>query len=156
MLKIILEKWDKNKDKLREVFQTQKGFNDCNYKDIVKKTFEIIYNDGEDYSSDKLDIENLTQIDNGDYQGTLLYLIPFDTYQPSECEYLMTYVGYGSCSGCDTLQHIQCYGDYGDYLTTRQVDDFMQLAKDILQNTIKPYNYGWREDERFETVEVKK
>lgn len=154
MLKIILEKWDKNKDKLQKVFETQKGFNDCNYTDIVKLVFNTIYNADEEFSSDKLDIENITKIDNGDYQGTLLYLIPFDTYQPSESEYLMTYVGYGSCSGCDTLQAIQMYGGYESCLTEGQVQDFMQLAKDILQNTIKPYNYGWRSDEKFERVEV--
>lgn len=154
MLKIILEKWDKNKDKLREVFETQKGFNVCDYKDIVKIVFDVIYNDGEEYSSDKLDIQNLTKIDDGDYQGTLLYLIPFETYQPSEYEYLMTFVDYGSCSGCDTLLAIQDYHD-DEYLDKSQVNDFMQLAKDILQNTIKPYNYGWRNDERFEQVEVK-
>lgn len=154
MLKIILEKWDKNKSQLKNIFETQKGFNGCNYKDVVKIVFETIYNNGEEFSSDKLDIDNLTEIDNGDYQGTLLYIIPFETYQPSECEYLMTYVGYGSCSGCDTLQAIQIYGDYDEKLTERQVNDFMQLAKDILQNTIKPYNYGWRADERFEQIEV--
>lgn len=151
MLKIIVEKWDKNKDKLRNIFATEKGFNDCDYKHIVKTVFNIIYNYGEEYSSNKLDIENITEIDNGSYQGTLLYLIPFDTCQPNESEYLMTYVGYGSCSVCDTLQAIQsCREDLGK----EQVDDFMQLAKDILQNTIKPYNYGWREDERFEHIEV--
>lgn len=154
MLKIIVEKWDKNKDKLKEVFETHKGFNGCDYKEIVNVVFDIIYNDNEDFSRDRLDLENLTEIDNGDYQGTLIYLIPFATYQPSESEYLMTYVGYGSCSGCDTLQAIQEYGGCDENLTETQVKDFMQLAKDILQNTIKPYNYGWRKDERFEQIEV--
>lgn len=152
MLKIILEKWEQNKDKLKQVFETQNGFNNCQYKDIVKTTFSIIYNDGAKYSSEQLDIDNITEIDNGDYQGTLLYLIPFDTYQPSAGEYLMTYVGYGSCSGCDTLQAIQGCSD--GLLTSEQVKDFMLLAKDILQNTIKPYNYGWRQDDKFEHIEV--
>lgn len=153
MLKIILEKWDKNKDKLKNIFETKSGFNDCDYKEIVKLTFGTIYNDGVECSSDMLDLENITEINNGDYQGTLLYLIPFNTYQPAEGDYLMTYVGYGSCSGCDTLLAIQEDGE--GCLSKVQVNDFMQLAKDILQNTIKPYNYGWRKDERFEQVEVK-
>lgn len=154
MLKIIVEKWDKNKDKLKEVFETQKGFNGCDYKEIVKTVFSTIYNDGECFLSGRLDLENLTEIDNGECQGTLIYLIPFDTYQPSESEYLMSYVDYDSCSGCDALQAIQAYGGYDKNLNETQVKDFMQLAKDILQNTIKPYNYGWREDENFKQVEV--
>ena len=99
----------------------------------------------------KLDLEKITEIDNGDYQGTLLFLIPFDTYQPFEYEYLMTFVGYGSCSGCDTLQSIQ-HG-YHQKLTEGQVNDFMTLCKDILTNTIRPYNCGWREQEVFNQAE---
>lgn len=156
MIKIISEKWEKNKDKLKRAFETTNGLNECEYTDIVKMTFDIIYNSDEKYSDEtfyrNLDIENITKIDNGDYQGTLLYLIPFDTYQPNENEYLMTYVGYGSCSGCDTLLAIQADGE-GRFLNDGQVNDFMTLALHILQHTIKPYNFGWRADEMFETIE---
>lgn len=153
MLKIILEKWEKNKDKLKKIFETEKGFNsyDCNYRDIVELTFEVIYNTDEDSRLGRVNTERITEINDGDYQGTLLYLIPFDSYQPNENEYLMTYVDYGSCSGCDTLQSLQ---SYGDDVTETQVNGFMTLAKDILQNTIKPYNYGWRNDGKFERAEV--
>ena len=151
MLKILVRKWDENKDKLQQELATRKGFNSCVYKDLVKLTFEVIYNTGEVWDHNTLDLNRMTEIDNGNYQGTLLYLIPFDTYQPSECEYLMTYVGYGSCSGCDTLLNIQTYGD--ELLTESQVKNFMALCKDILTNTIKPYNCGWRNDEDFEHIE---
>lgn len=33
------------------------------------------------------------------------------------------------------------------------VDGYMSLCKDILTNTIKPYNYGWRNDSKFDQVE---
>ena len=114
-------------------------------------SFEVVFNSGEDQTSRQLSIEEITEIDNGDYQGTLLYLIPFKTYQLSENEYLMTYVGYGSCSGCDTLQAIQDYSEKP--LTEGQISDFMALCKDILTNTIKPYNHGWRETEDYNQVE---
>ena len=94
-------------------------------------------------------------MDNGDYQGTLLFLIPCDTYQPSEYEYLLTYVGYGSCSGCDALMSIQSDGDYGEKLTNGQVRDIMCLCLNIIANMIKPYNSGWRNEEQFNTVEFK-
>lgn len=150
MLKIIVEKWNKNKQKLEKVFREDNSstFNNCEYLDLVKLAFNTILNDKETL----LDIEGITEIDNGDYQGTLLYLIPFNTYHPSEYEYLMTYVGYGSCSGCDTLQAIQDWGE--DKLSEQQISDFMELCKDILTNTIKPYDCGWRADERFAQVEL--
>jgi hypothetical protein len=149
MLKIIRDKWDRNKDKLQETLIKGNTFmNECSYIDLVKLSFKIIFNsDGE---GDQLDIKKITEIDDGDYQGTLLYLIPFETYQPSEYEYLMTHVSYGSCSGCDTLQSIQDYGKI--FLTDQQVSDFMTLCKDILTNTIKPYNSGWRENPDYEQL----
>jgi hypothetical protein len=104
-----------------------------------------------EYERDRLDLGKIHKIDDGDYQGTFLFLIPFDSYQPNEFEYLMTYVGYGSCSGCDALQAIQDYG--AEKPTNRQVEDFMRLCKDIITNTIKPYNGGWRQNEDFEQVE---
>lgn len=64
----------------------------------------------------------------------------------------MTYVGYGSCSGCDTLQAIQDYGK--DPISEDQLNDFMALCKDIVTNMIKPYNSGWRNEEEFTEVEV--
>jgi hypothetical protein len=153
MLKILLEKWDKHKDLLKRELAIRAEFlKDCDYKDLVKLTFDIIYNTGEEGYGDNLDIKNITEIDNGDYQGTLLFLIPFDTYQPSEYDYLMTFVGYGSCCGCDTLQAIQYIEDE---LTPQDVNNFMQLCKDLICNTVKPYNSGWREDAKFEVVEVK-
>lgn len=31
--------------------------------------------------------------------------------------------------------------------------DFMNICKDLICNAIKPYNYGWRHDDRFDVVE---
>ena len=152
MLKKLLEKWNENKDLLKRELAIKNGLNDCSYKDLVKLTFEVVYNTGCECYGERVNTEKITEIDNGDYQGTLLFLIPFDTYQPSEYEYLMTYVGYGSCSGCDTLLAIQDYGN--EKLTPNQVNLFADLCKDIICNTIKPYNSGWRNDEEFAVVEV--
>lgn len=153
MLKIIKEQWDKNREVLREALHEGDDFNECNYKDLVKLAFEKIFNEGTVCGRDPiLDLKNITEIDNGDYQGTLLFLIPFQTYQPCEYDYLMTYIGYGSCECCDTLQRIQDYHP-NKKLTEEQVEEFMALCKDILTNTIKPYNGGWRYDSEFDQVE---
>lgn len=151
MIKYCLRKWIKNEDKLKKFFEQDKNLENYDYLDLVKNTVDIILNTKiEEYKEYLWDIDGITVIDNGDYQGTLLFLIPEDTYQPSECEYLMTYVNYGSCSGCDTLQYIQAYYNDKEY----QVKELMSLCKDIICNIIKPYNYGWRNEEEFNTVEM--
>ena len=152
MLKKLLERWIKNKDLLKRELSIRNGLKDFSYKDLVKLTFEIIYNTSYEGSWERVNTEEITEIDNGNYQGTLLFLIPFDEYEPSEYEYLMTYVGYGSCCGCDTLLSIQSYVD--GKLTPDQVNLFVDLCKDIICNTIKPYNSGWRKDDEFAVVEV--
>ena len=157
MIKYCIEKWDKNKDLLRSVLDNNKLLNHVlnkndddpleylEYKDLVKLTVMFILNDENEWDENKI-----KEIDDGDYQGTLLYLIPEDTYQPNSSEYLMTFVEYGSCSGCDTLQGIKCF------LSTKgrneSINDLMSLCKDLICNMIKPYNTGWRHDERFNTI----
>ncbi len=152
MLKIMANKWNKNKSKLEEEL---KSWNmSSNYKDLVKITFNCIFNDETCAYGEDLAIENITEIDDGEYQGTLLYLIPFNKYQPSEYDYLMTYVNYGSCCGCDILLCIISHGDNNDDLPNEwQLKELMQLCLNIIQNTIKPYNEGWREDESFKELE---
>ena len=145
MLAIVKRNWDKNKEVLEQEIRNSDTLNDCNYLDLVKLSFKVILSDKE------LNLDGITLIDNGDYQGTQLFLIPFETYQPTEYEYLMTHVSYGSCSGCDTLQAIQNWGN--NKLTDDQVTDFMKLCLDILTNTIKPYNSGWRNESDYDTVE---
>lgn len=154
MIKILVELWDKNKNRLEQALRTYENIEYIDYKTLVKVTFDNIYNyDNAIYVSSikYLDCDNLTEIDDGDYQGTLIYLIPFKTYQPSEYEYLMTYVRYGSCSVCDTLLSIT------DYIrgtpTDENIKDLMALCKDIVTNTIRPYNIGWRYDDIFDIID---
>lgn len=146
MLKYCRDKWDENKDKLETALREAENLNTCDYDTLVKMVVEYILNPSADYS-DTYDKDSITIIDNGDYQGTLLFMIPTKTYQPSEYNYLLTYVGYGSCSGCDTLQAIQGWGD--KKLTDTQVKDFMILCKDLVCNIVKPYNIGWRTDDKY-------
>lgn len=157
MLKYCVEKWDKNKQLLEQAIKNKgKEMNSCGYNEIVEMTVEHIFNGSDNEAYDlwaDWDIKKITQIDNGHYQGTQLYIIPLNTYQPSEGDYLMTYVGYGSCSGCDSLQSIQTWND-DEPLTNNQVKQYMMLCKDIVQNTIKPFNYGWRNSSWFDVVET--
>jgi hypothetical protein len=153
MIKYCKEKWNKNKEILLEVLREDKTLNSCDYGYLVKLVVENILNDETSDYSDTWDSKKITIVDNGDYQGTLLFLIPTKTYQPSEYEYLMTYVDYGSCSGCDTLLGIQSFGNVKP--TEQQLKDFMTLCKDLVCNMIKPYNCGWRNEEMFEEAKEK-
>lgn len=148
MIKFCLKQWDKNKQRLEDAIREDRTLNECEYKHLVEMVVEYILNDENSIHYNKGEI---TVIDNGDYQGTLLFLIPENTYQPSASDYLMTFVEYGSCSGCDTLQAIQDWGKTTP--TEQQVKDFMMLCKDLVCNMIKPYNTGWRNNEDFEQVE---
>ena len=100
-----------------------------NYKAIVRLVVEIIR--GDEYESP--DPERIHQIDDGDYQGTLVFVIGCGGYQPSDYWYVK--VGYGSCSGCDTLESLKNYCD--DPPTPEQVDGYYTLALHIAQGLKK-------------------
>lgn len=160
MLKYSVRKWDQNKKTLKQnIVNLGSKLNDYSYKDIVKLTVDNIFNTGSENDCYEYtwNTSKIVEIDNGDYQGTLLYIIPLSTYQPSESEYLMTHVSYGSCSGCDTLQSIQMTNWSDDeeqqIMAEDTIESYMSLCLHIVQNTIKPYNDGWREDEEFNHVE---
>ena len=80
----------------------------------------------------KWDSENFTTIDDGDYQGSLLFVIPERCYQPNAGNYLMTYVEYGSCTCCDTMLAILCDSN-------TRVDDLMTLALHMIQHMVRPF-----------------
>ena len=152
MLKFCKDAWYKNKDKLETVIMTNAHINFCEYEYLVKLIVKYILNPSIEKRA-KFDADKITVIDNGDYQGTVLFMIPRDTYQPSANDYLITYSWYGSCSGCDTLMEIQESGDSGNkWPTENQVKDYMALCKDLVCNIVKPYNYGWLNDEDFEEI----
>lgn len=150
MIKIMKELWNKHEKELLERLAKRTDVHQMEYVDLVHLTFETIFN-GDDREV-KLNLKEMTEIDNGNYQGTMLYLIPFKTYQPAEYEYLMTYVRYGSCSGCDALQAAKSWCDEGP-LTGKELKAVMAICKDIVCNTIKPYNCGWRENDEYKPVE---
>ena len=156
MIKFCLKQWENNKDELRAVFESVDSytFERYRYEDLVRLIVDNIFNPGLDNDWDRWDSEHITIIDDGNYQGTLLFVIPRNIYQPQEYDYLMSYIGYGSCCVCDPLQAIQMDTPCDKTpLDDSQIEDVMKLCKDIVTNTIKPWNSGWRYDSEFDTVE---
>ena len=151
MLKILRDLWAQNEHQLQEAIGKLDHFPD--YEELVKITFQNIYNQGpvEEYEYRCLNVDKITVIDDGDYQGTMLFVIPFDAYQPDPRQYLITHVYYGSCSYCDTLEHIRMMYDVP--MAASGIKELTNVCKDIITNTVKPYNHGWRHIDLFDHVE---
>jgi len=124
MIEAFTKAWFANLHTMREKF-TAKHPDD--YKDVVKAVVEMLADASGDY--DKPDPERIHEIDDGDYQGTLVYVIGASGYQPSRYWYVK--VSYGSCSVCDTLQAISGYSSEPPNDT--QVSEYMTLALHIVQ-----------------------
>lgn len=99
-----------------------------NYKALVEIVVRLVTSELE-YDDCNLDPERITEIDHGDYQGTLVYIIGEKGYQPSQYWYIK--VAYGSCSACDTLQGISDYSS--DPPTKKQIKEYLQLALHLVQ-----------------------
>lgn len=127
MIQEFVDKYMAAQDALRAQFAAA---HPDSYADIVKAVFAVI-NPDKDYG--KPNPEKLHLIDDGDYQGTLLFIIPECAYQPSDYWYVK--VGYGSCSGCDTLESIRGYS--GNAPTDAQTKDYMTLALHVVQGIKK-------------------
>lgn len=131
MIKHYVQQWEENKDKLEVVFKNNPV--PPNYAEIVKLLFTHVLKETDKNYFDGHDIKKMKEINDGEWQGTLIFIIPYKTYQPSVSEYIFTSVGYGSCSGCDTLQNIDY--NYGEGIADeRQVKDLMMLALHLVQN----------------------
>lgn len=100
------------------------------YKQIVQRVVSVI---ADPTGYDQPSQERVHQIDDGDYQGTLVFVIGASGYQPSDYWYVK--VGYGSCSGCDTLEAIRDYSDLPP--SDSQVQDYMTLALHVVQGIKK-------------------
>ena len=131
MIKEFCLAWEKNKDKLEEYFRKTRQEEYGNYEDLVKLLFDIVINPSIECDHYRLDTENILVIDDGDYQGTQVFILHRDQYQPSVEDYVCTNTYYGSCSGCDTLLSIN---EYEDGLPSEsQVNDYMDLCLHLLQ-----------------------
>ena len=128
MIKEIVNRWEKNKGKLRaHITKEGKSYKEKGYEGLLKDIINIVLNDDKaEFHERDYDAEKMTVIDDGDYQGTLIFIFPYDTYQPMASEYLYTSVGYGSCSGCDTWEAAETGDNF--------VGDMMTLALHMIQS----------------------
>lgn len=101
------------------------------YDFLVKSTFEAICKGICEHDL-MPDSGNVHCIDDGSYQGTLVYVIPEAGYQPSRYWYCR--IAYGSCSACDTLDGIITSYSLNDD-ENEALDGLMALCLHVVQGT---------------------
>lgn len=135
MIKEFVEKWNKYKNDLEEFFRSTEQKKYSSYEEIVKILFDEVINKGEE---EPFNTKNICVIDDGNYQGTQIFILHKDVYHPRIDEYVYTNTYYGSCSGCDTLLGISSYD--GGLPDEQQIKEYMALALHLLQKC--KYMYG--------------
>lgn len=132
MIKEFVKQWDENKHLLEAWLKENKP---SSYEDIYKKLFELVVTKPNGYG-DEWNWERFTTIDDGDYQGNMIFVLCSDQYQPYLDDYIFTEVSYDSCSCCDTFEHIQDL-EWGnnEKNTEEQVKQYMTLALHMVQET---------------------
>lgn len=141
MIKEFCLAWEKNKPHLEEYFRTHEQNQYQIYQDLVKLLFDMVINpeipDNTPWTyGDKFDTGSIRVINDGNWQGTLIFILHRNRYNPSIDQYVYTSVEYGSCCGCDTLLCINCEGTCDDLPTDTQVKDYMTLCLHLLQNCV--------------------
>ena len=136
MIQKYVDAWMANKDEYEKWLRgLEYDWGVVDYESMVKQLVNLVINPCiiNGYKG-ALQADSVTVIDNGDYQGTQIFIIPYDVYQPNEEEYVYTHVGYGSCSGCDTLLNALSLSDYDKKLSDETVDMLMVLALHLIEN----------------------
>lgn len=129
MIQDAVKQWELKKENILKYF-SEKHPDD--YKEIVNVLIKNITSE-DDYDDFNPDPERIHEINDGSYQGTLVYVIAEKGYQPNK--YFYTKVYYGSCSGCDTLEGIKSEGsDYDEKPNKDQAKQYQTLALHILQS----------------------
>ena len=135
MIPEFVKAWDERKHFIEDHLKAK---HPDDYKELVSWVVKMI---NPDKKYDLPDPDIIYEIDDGNYQGTLVYLTPETGYQPNE--YYIVFVGYGSCSGCDTLEAVKSdsgsrmrslTGTWGDYPPDEEaIKEYMTLALHIVQ-----------------------
>lgn len=126
MIDSVVQLWEEKKSQLEDLI-SKTPQSDLSYLWFVTEISKVILGYGDPI---------VHEIDDGHYQGTLIYLIVNDRiYQPGVDDYYFTSVYYGSCSGCDTLEAIRVYESGTP--NEEQLDQYMMLCLHLIQGMKK-------------------
>ena len=135
MILEFVKQWEERKHLLEEWLTNNMP---SSYEDIYKKLFGLVVTEPLD-GYQEWDWNRYQCIDDGDYQGTQIFILCDSSYQPSLTCYIFTEVDYGSCSGCDTFESIRAIQFTEEPPNKEQVKQFMTLALHMVQET-KTFN----------------
>lgn len=125
MIKKFIDKFEKNKHILEDIYSKK---HPEDYKEVVKNVIFILsIEEDDDYELPS--VERIHEINDGSYQGTLIYVIGQIGYKPDTYWYCR--IAYGSCSVCDLLQSICKYSS--SLPNEKQIKDYMTLSLHIVQ-----------------------
>lgn len=130
----ILKAWDERNHLIKKWLRNNRNHKGLDYEDLLRDSLQLMFEEYDAFNYRYPDWNKIECVDFGDYQGTKIFLIPCKTYQPQIHETYWTYVDYGSCSGCDTLQAIQF--DFSVDTQTpseQQVTDYWTLILHMMQ-----------------------
>jgi len=136
MNKQILKAWDKHNSDLMTAIKSA-SLDDIDYKQLLELTLKTIFPNNDKKYNGLPHYSRVTVVDSGNYQGTMIFVITADDYQPSASDHWYTCVDYGSCSGCDTLQAITNY-DNG-LPNEEQAKDLFTLCLHLMQKMKRMY-----------------
>lgn len=128
MIEEFVKRWEDKKHLLRERYTKERP---SNYGEIVRNVVELLHDENK---YDSIDPKRIHEIDDGDYQGTLVFVIASSDYQPNDYWYVRVY--YGSCSGCDTLEALRGWDDDAP-IPKEETDGYMTLSLHIVQQLKK-------------------
>ena len=127
MIQILIDRFRDRKHLLEAKF-AEKHVD--SYAELVKMVIELLADEEYTCEGFSADAARIHQIDDGDYQGTLVFVIGEKGYQPNRYWYARIY--YGSCSGCDALQGIGNYSSEAP--SAGQVAEYSLLALHVVEN----------------------
>ena len=122
MIEHFVRQWHENKHKLKSFLEKDydqsedKRFWGPSYIELHQKLFELVVTEPREirtpfdqrWNNYSWDFNRFLVLDHGEYQGTMIFIMVPDVYQPNlDRDYYFTSVMYGSCSHCDTMAHVQ-------------------------------------------------
>lgn len=133
MLKQIVTQWDLNKKNLEEYFKKTPQSEYSPYMEILRQIIIHVLNGGD--KSMNINPNEISVIDDGNYQGTQIFLFHVERYQPDVEDYYWTNNYYGSC---DVLLGISDYE--GGLPNEEQIKEYMYLSLQLIQKIKKLYD----------------
>ena len=131
MIKGFIEKWLKYNKDLESYLRNHNQSEYATYEQLVEILIKEIINKDEEFECNTYNINEIVVLDHGDYQGTQIFILHKNVYQPEPCDYIYTNTYYGSCSRCDTLLQISNYDT--KLPNEHQIKGYMNLMLNLLQ-----------------------